>query len=66
VTGLLLQQPDQQSLGSLGIAAGLDDLIENANVLVNGAPQPMFLTADGNHQASGAGEFHPTLSQNRT
>lgn len=46
---LFLQQPDQQSLGSLGIAAGLNDLVENVTVLVNGTPEPMFAAADGNH-----------------
>lgn len=37
---MLLQQPDQQSLGSFGIAPLLDDLVENLTVLVNGTPKP--------------------------
>lgn len=34
--------------GWLGIAAGLDNLVENAAVLVNGTPKTMFRAADGN------------------
>ncbi len=37
---LLLQQPDQQSLGGLGVAAGLNDFIQDISVLIHGAPQP--------------------------
>ncbi|MBP1883929.1 hypothetical protein J2Z50_002218 [Ensifer mexicanus] len=46
---MLLQQPHQQSFGSLGIATGLDDLVENVAILVDGTPQPMFSAAYGNH-----------------
>ncbi|GEM_PF-1158469 len=45
---LLPEQPDQQSIGRPGIAAGLDDLIQNVTVLINGTPKPMFSAADGN------------------
>jgi hypothetical protein len=48
---LLLQQSDQQSLGSFGIAAGLDNLVEDVTVLVNGKPKPMFSATDGNQDA---------------
>ena len=44
---LLLQQPGEQALGGLGIAAVLDDLIENMSILVDSPPQPMFLAGDG-------------------
>ena len=43
----LFQQSDQQSLGSVGIAVGLDDLVKNVTVLVNGAPKPMLSATDG-------------------
>lgn len=43
---LLFHQPDQQAPGSLGVAAGLDDLIENITILVDGSPKPMFVPAD--------------------
>jgi len=33
----------------LGIAVGLNDLVENVIVLVNGTPEPMFAAAYGNH-----------------
>lgn len=36
-------------LGSFGVAAGLNDLVENIALLINGAPKPMFSAADGNH-----------------
>lgn len=35
---LLLQWPEQQSLGSLGIATGLGDFVENVTVLVDCMP----------------------------
>lgn len=41
-----LQQPDQQSLGSLGIASALNDLVENITVLVNGTPKPVLAASD--------------------
>ena len=43
----LLQRPRQQSLGSLGVAAVLDDLGKHITVLVDGAPQPVFPAGDG-------------------
>jgi len=46
---LLLHQPDQKTLGSLGVPAYLDDLVEHIAVLVNGTPEPVF-TADDCHQ----------------
>ena len=46
---LLLQQPLQQALGGLGVAAALDDLIEHIAVLINRPPQPVFLARDGDH-----------------
>lgn len=39
---MLPQQPDQQSLGRLGIAAALHDLVENVAVLVNSAPKRKY------------------------
>lgn len=46
---LLLQQSGQQALGSLGVAAGLDDFVEHVAFLINGPPQPVFLAGDGDH-----------------
>ena len=40
----LLQQPDQQASGRLGVAAVLDDLIKYVSILIDGAPEPMLLT----------------------
>lgn len=40
-------QPHQHALGSFGIAAVLDDLVEHMAILVNGAPQPVFPACDG-------------------
>jgi hypothetical protein len=37
---------DQQALSSLGVAAGLDDLVEYVTVLIDGAPEPMSSSAD--------------------
>ena len=37
-TPLVVHQPAQQTLGSLGVAAGLDDLVENIAALLDGAP----------------------------
>ena len=44
---LLLQKQGQQSPGCLGVAAVLDDLVKHITVLVDGAPQPVFPTGDG-------------------
>ena len=56
---LLLQQTGQQTPGSLGVSGGLDDLVEDVAVLVDGAPQPASLPVDADNEASGAGELHP-------
>ncbi|RAK25649.1 hypothetical protein C7374_12138 [Falsochrobactrum ovis] len=44
---LLLQKSSQQSLGRLGIAAGLDDLVKHIAILINSAPQPVFPAGNG-------------------
>ena len=44
-----LQQPDQQSLGGLRVATRPDDFIENVRVVINGAPEPVLPSADGDH-----------------
>lgn len=46
---LLLEQLPQQALGSLCIPAALDQDIEHGSVLVDGAPQPMLLASDADH-----------------
>jgi len=46
---LLLHQPDQKTPGSLGVAASLDDLVENVAVLVDSTPKPMLAAADRHH-----------------
>jgi len=43
---LLAQEPFQQALGGLGVAAALDDLIKDVSVLVNSPPQPVLLARD--------------------
>ena len=45
---LLSEQPRQQTLSGLCVAAGLDDFVENIAVLIDGAPQPTFLAIDRN------------------
>lgn len=45
---LFLQQSGQQSLGSLGVAAALDDLVEHITILVDRPPQPAFAPIDAN------------------
>lgn len=47
-TALLLHKPDQQALGCLGVATGLNDLVENIPILVDGTPKPMFASTDDN------------------
>lgn len=60
---LFLQQPGKQALGGLGVAAGLNDLIENISILADSPPQPMFLAGDGDEDfvevpnIMGAGPF---------
>ena len=39
---LLLQEAFQHALGRLGVAAGLDDFIEDVTILIHGPPQPCF------------------------
>ena len=43
---LSLQQPGQKTLCGFGIAPTLNNLIENIAMLVNRAPQPVFLASD--------------------
>ena len=43
---LLLQQTFQQALGRLGVAAGLDNLIEHVTILIHGPPEPVLLASD--------------------
>jgi hypothetical protein len=43
---LLLHQPDQETLGSLGVAPALDDLVENVAALIDRAPQPVLPPAN--------------------
>jgi len=45
---LLSEQPRQQTLSGLCVAAGPDDFVENIAVLIDGAPQPTFLAIDRN------------------
>ena len=44
---LLLQQPEQQSPCSPGIAPALNDFIENVAVLIDGTPKPVLSAGDG-------------------
>lgn len=43
---LLLEEADEQSPGSFGVASALDDLVEHVAVLVDRAPQPAFPPID--------------------
>ncbi|GLU27915.1 hypothetical protein Brsp01_31480 [Brucella sp. NBRC 12950] len=45
---LFLQQTDQQSFGCLGVAANLNDFIQDISVFIHGAPQPALSPADAN------------------
>jgi len=42
---LLLQQPEQQSPCSPGVAPALNDFIENVAVLIDGTPKPVLSAA---------------------
>ncbi len=44
---LFLQKAGQQSPGSLGVAAVLDDLVKHIPVLIDGTPQPVFPAGNG-------------------
>ena len=46
---LLLEQLPQQALGRLGVAAALNQDVEHDPVLVHGAPEPMLLAGDADH-----------------
>src|SRR5690606_38651207 len=46
---LLLHQSGQQTLGRLGVASALDDLVKHVSVLINGAPQPVLLASDADN-----------------
>jgi hypothetical protein len=43
---LPLHQPGQQALSCLGVAAALDDLVEDISVLINGSPEPVLLASN--------------------
>lgn len=40
---LLMEKAFQQPLGGLGVAVSLNDFVENIAVLIDGAPEKMFL-----------------------
>jgi hypothetical protein len=46
---LLLQQAGEKPLGGLGIAAGLDDVVEHIAILIDRPPQPMLPAGDRYH-----------------
>jgi len=48
-TALLLQQAPEQTPCCFGIAPGLQDLVENIAIMVDGAPQPVLLAGDADH-----------------
>lgn len=48
-TAVPFEKTPQQAPGHLGVAARLHDFIEDIAVLVDGAPQPVLLAADGDH-----------------
>src|SRR5215471_3755315 len=62
---LLLQQLAQQPLRRLFVASALDQNIEHDPGLVHGTPQPVLHTGDLEHEASGAGQFHPRALSGR-
>jgi hypothetical protein len=45
-TALPFQKLSHQTLCSLGISAALHQNVENKTVLIDGAPEPVFLTGD--------------------
>ncbi|OCJ22448.1 hypothetical protein A6U89_28575 [Agrobacterium sp. B133/95] len=46
---LLFEPPFQYPLGGLGIAAALHQHVENETILIDSLPEPVFLSADHNH-----------------
>lgn len=45
-TALAFQQLGHQAFGRLGIATALHQNLQHKSVLIDGAPQPMFLASD--------------------
>ena len=48
------------------VAPALNQHVEDLALVIDGAPEVHPLPGDPHHQASGAGQLHPALSQNRT
>lgn len=48
-TALSFQELSHQTLGSLGIAAALNQDVKVETILIDGAPEPMFLAGDRDH-----------------
>ena len=47
MAALFVQSSREQAFGDLYIAADLNDLVENATVLIDGAPEVALVTIDG-------------------
>ena len=58
-TSLFADELAQESLGGAPVTTALHQRVKHEAVLIDGAPEPVFLAADGDDEASGAGEFHP-------
>jgi len=56
---LTLEQLAHEPQGCPLVPPALQERIEDVTVCIDGAPQPVPLSLDSHHQASGAGEFHP-------
>ena len=53
------QKPLHEPLRRAGVSWTLDQDVENNVVLIDGAPEPVWLAGDRDDEASGAGESHP-------
>ena len=59
MNALVLEEQAQKLHGRRRIPACLHENVEHLALIVDGAPKPQALSLDTDHEASGAGEFHP-------
>ena len=53
------QELRHEPLRRAAVSSTLDQNVENEAILIDRAPQPVWLAGDRDDEASGAGEFHP-------
>ena len=58
-TSLFADELAQESLGGAPVTTALHQRVKHEAVLIDGAPEPVFLAADGGDESSSPGELHP-------